>query len=101
MKRLAAILALSGALGGCLTPSALNQSRELAGRRLSDAIARYGPPDQPVTEGAAAYSWSGGRNLGACKLTVRTGPDGRIARASVVAIGFSTCKSVLRQTTNG
>jgi len=95
MKRLIVLLALAAGLGGCLTPSAYSQSRELIGQPLDQAVARYGAPDQPVTGGAGAYSWSRGRLAGACTLKVRTGADGRITNASVVAVGFRTCRGLL------
>lgn len=97
MKRLAVVALVPLALGGCLTPSAYRQSHELVGRPLADAVARYGPPDQPVSGDRRAYSWSRGRFAAACELSVRTGPDERITRASVVALGFRTCKSVLAE----
>lgn len=95
MRKLALFVVVSTALGGCLTPSAYGQSKGLIGQTLSQAVDRYGPPDQPVTGGAHAYSWSRGRFAGACKLSVKVDPAERITRASVVAVGLRTCKSVL------
>lgn len=101
MRRLIAILGAAAALGGCLTPSAYHQAHGLVGRPIADAVARYGPPDQPLSEGARAYSWSGGRLTGICKLSVKTDAAGRIADASVVALGFDTCNHVLRADRGG
>jgi hypothetical protein len=95
MHRLAATLVLAAALGGCLTPSAYRQSKALIGRPLGEAVARYGPPDQPLAERAATYSWSHGALAGACKLSVRTDAEGRITHANVVAVGFDSCERVL------
>lgn len=96
MRKLTAILGLAAALGGCLTPSAFRQSHALIGRPLREATALYGPPDQVVVDRPAAYSWSHGRITGACKLSVRTDAAGRITHANVVALGFDTCKTILK-----
>jgi len=101
MRTLATVLVLSAALGGCLTPSAYNQSKELAGQPLSVAIDRYGPPDQPVTEAARSYSWSHGQFTGACRLSVAVDPAGRITNANVVAVGFETCRALLKDRREG
>jgi|GEM_PF-3898843 len=97
MWKTAVIVALTAGLGGCLTPSAFNQTNALVGRPLSEAVALYGAPDQPVSAGAGAYSWGRSRLGGACKLTVRTDPSGRIRRAQVLAVGFQTCRAVLKE----
>jgi hypothetical protein len=97
MWKTAAILALAAGLGGCLTPSAFNQTNALVGRPLAEAVALYGPPDQPVATGAGAYSWGRSRLGGACELSIRTDASGRIRRAQVMAIGFQTCKAVLKE----
>ena len=101
MNKLAAILALSAALGGCMTVTAHRQAKELIGRPVSEAVARYGPPDQPVTEGARSYSWSGGRVSGVCRLAVKTDASGRITDSSVVGLGFDTCRSLLQRRRRG
>ena len=97
MKKIAVIVALSAGLGGCLTIPSLQQSKSLIGKPVSEAVARYGPPDQAVTDGAASYKWSAGRRLGACTLSVKTDNTGTITNASVIAIGFNTCEGVLQQ----
>jgi hypothetical protein len=97
MWKTAAILALTAGLGGCLTPAAFKQTNALVGRPLSEAVALYGPPDQPVAAGAGAYSWGRSRLGGACKLSVRTDASGRIRGAQVLAVGFQTCKAVLKE----
>lgn len=97
MKRLALILALASTLGGCITVSAFRQAKDLSGKPLSYAVNRYGPPDQPVREGAGSYTWKHGRATGACTLTVNVDPAGIITSASVIAVGFDTCKTLLKK----
>lgn len=97
MNKLAAIVLMVVALGGCLTRSAMRQAHSLIGRPLGDAVALYGPPDEPVTDGAQSFVWSRGRLAGACRLSVKTDASGRIVKADIVALGFSTCNAVLMQ----
>jgi hypothetical protein len=98
MSSRAAVTILSLALlGGCTTPSAFRQTNGLIGAPLAAAESRYGPPDQPVNGGAGDYTWSGGRLTGACRLRVRTDSTGTIVKASVVGIGFDTCKTILKR----
>ena len=101
MKNVALVLALASMLGGCMTVSAFRQARDLTGRPLSDAVARYGPPDQPVGGGARSYSWSHGRLSGACKLAIDVDASGTITNASVIGVGFDTCKTLLKSRRGG
>jgi hypothetical protein len=101
MKTLVTTGLLALTLSGCALPSAYRQTHGLIGLPLSEATARYGPPDQPVTGGAGAYSWGQGRLTGACRLAVRTDASGRIAKASVIGIGFDTCKTILKPRRHG
>ncbi|RAK52404.1 hypothetical protein [Phenylobacterium deserti] len=101
MKKVALVLALASMLGGCMTVSAFRQAKDLTGRPLSDAVERYGPPDQPVREGVRSYSWSHGRLSGACKLAVDVDASGQITNASVIGVGFDTCKTLLKSRRGG
>lgn len=87
-------------LAGCAgVDQAAKEAREMRGRPIQDAIARYGyPTDQREIAGDTVYSWRtdyGALQVVPCTLRLVVGTDGKV-KHSEVAGSDNACANFVR-----
>lgn len=93
VRVMAALLAL--ALSACTAVSAYRTTSSLRGQPFSDALARFGEPDETRVEGNGhVYVWRRHQGATSCELTIQADASGAITSQSLLG-DISACERLL------